>query len=143
MAGKSDFLENGLLALLFNGTSIATIADNAISTPLTTLYVSLHQADPTDAGTQSSNEATYVGYARQAVSRTSGGWVVTGNSVSPAANIDFPISTGGTNSITHWGIGVASSGSTTLLYAGTCTPTISVVSGVIPRLSTASTITEE
>ena len=143
MAGKSDFLENGLLALLFNGTAIATIADNAASTPLTNLYIALHQADPTDAGNQTSSEANYVGYARVAVARTSGAWTVTGNSVSPVANIDFPISTGGTNSITHWSVGVAASGATNLLYVGTCTPTISVVSGVIPRLTTATTVTED
>lgn len=143
MAGKSDFLENGYLGLIFNGTGIANLAINATSAPLTSLYVALHTADPADSGNQTSNEATYTGYARVAVARTSGGWSVSGNSVSPVANIDFPIATAGTNAITHWSVGVAASGGSSLLYLGTCTPTINVVTGVIPRLTTASTVTED
>ena len=45
---------------------------------------------PADAGNQTTNETAYTSYARVAVARTSGGWTVTGNSVSPTANIDFP-----------------------------------------------------
>lgn len=140
---KSNAFENDLLELIFNGTAIANLADNAASSPLTNLYVSLHTADPGEAGNQSTNEATYTSYARVAVARTSGGWTVTGNSVSPVANIDFAAATGGTETLTHFGVGSASSGSGVLYYSGTITPNIAVSSGVIPRLTTASTITEE
>jgi hypothetical protein len=140
---KSNTLENSLLLLFFNGTTIANIADNAASSPLTNLYVSLHTADPGEAGTAVTSEATYTSYARVAVARTSGGWTVTNNSVSPVANIDFPACTGGTNTITHFGIVSTSSGAGTLYYKGTVTPNISVSSGVTPRLTTASTITED
>jgi len=140
---KSNAFENALLQLIFNATAIANLADNAASSPLTNLYVSLHTADPGEAGTQSTSEATYTGYARVAVARTSGGWTVTANSVSPVANIDFPIATGGTNTITYFGVGSASSGAGVLYYSGTVTPNISVVNGVIPRLRTTSTITED
>ena len=88
-AGKGDTFENDLLKLIFNATAIANIADNAASAPLTNLYVALHTADPTDAGAQNASEAAYTGYARVSVARTSGGWTVSGNSVSPVANIDF------------------------------------------------------
>jgi hypothetical protein len=140
---KSNTLENSLLLLLFNGTTIANLADNAASSPLTSLYVSLHTADPGETGTAVTNEATYTGYARKAVARTSGGWTVTANSVSPAANIDFDPCTAGTNTITHFGIVSTSSGAGTLYYKGTVTPNISVSSGVTPRLTTGSTITED
>jgi hypothetical protein len=140
---KSNAFENSLLALIFNGTAISNLADNAASSPLTNLYVSLHTSDPGEAGNQSTNEATYTSYARVAVARTSGGWTVTSNSVSPVANIDFPACTGGTATITHFGVGSASSGAGVLYYSGTVTPNISVSSGVTPRLTTASTITEE
>lgn len=140
---KSDSFENSLLKLIFNGTAIANLADNAATSPLTNLYVSLHTADPTESGTQATSEATYTGYARVAVARTSGGWTVTNNSVSPVANIDFPVATGGTNTITYFGVGSASSGAGVLYYSGSISPTISVVTGVIPRLTTASTITED
>ena len=140
---KSNAFENSLLKLIFNATAIANLADNAASSPLTNLYVSLHTADPGEAGDQSTSEATYTGYARVAVLRTTGGWTVTNNSVSPVANIDFPNCTGGTNTITYFGVGTASSGAGVLYYSGTVSPSISVSSGVTPRLTTASTITED
>ena len=140
---KGDTFENDWLKLIFQATAIANIADNASTSPLTNIYVSLHTADPADAGNQTTNETAYTSYARVAVARTSGGWTVTGNSVSPAANIDFPACTGGTATITHFGIGTASSGTGKLLYSGTVSPNISVSSGVTPRLTTASTVTED
>ena len=140
---KGDTFENDWMTLIFQGTANANIADNAATSPLTNLFVALHTADPGETGTQSTSEATYTGYARVSVARTSGGWTVTANSVSPVANIDFGACTAGTNTITHWSVGVASSGATKLLYSGTVSPSISVSSGVTPRLTTASTITED
>ena len=140
---KGNTFENDLLLLIFNTTTIANIADNAGTSPLTNLYVSLHTADPGEAGVQNTSEATYTSYARVAVARTSGGWTVTANSVSPAADIDFPAATGGTNTITYFGVGVASSGATKLLYSGAVSPSISVSDGVTPRLTTDSAITED
>lgn len=140
--GKTTSLDNSLLKLIFNATAIANLADNAASSPLTNLYLSLHTADPTAAGNQTSNEAAYTGYARVAITRNSGGWTVTSNSVSPAATVSFPPCTGGSATITHAGVGTASSGVGSLLYSGTVTPNISVTSGVTPQLTTASTLTE-
>lgn len=143
MAGKSDTFENDWLKLIFQATAIANIADNAASSPLTSLYVALHTADPGEAGVQNTSEATYTGYARVAVARTAGGWTVTGSSVSPVAAISFGACTAGTNTITHWSVGVASSGATKILYSGAVTPNISVSNGVTPQLTTASTVTED
>lgn len=140
---KGNTFENDLVKLIFQATAIANIADNAASSPLTNLYVSLHTADPGEAGDQTTNETGYTSYARVAVARTSGGWTVTANSVSPAANIDFPACTGSTATITHFGVGTASSGAGKLLYSGTVTPNISVSTGVTPRLTTATAITED
>lgn len=140
---KGNTWENDILKLLFNATTIANVADNAASSPLTNLYVTLHTADPGEAGDQTTSEATYTSYARMAVARTSGGWVITNNSASPAANIDFPQATGGTNTITHFGIGSLISTGGKLFYSGTVTPNIAVTSGVTPRLTTASAVTED
>lgn len=139
---KNAAFDNSLLLLIFNATTIANIANNASSSPLTNLYVSLHTADPTTSGNQTSSEATYTGYARVAVARTSAGWTVTANSVSPAATISFPACTGGTNTITNWAVGSASTGTGSILYSGTVSPNISVANGVTPQLTTASTVTE-
>ncbi|MBR0855491.1 phage tail fiber protein [Bradyrhizobium liaoningense] len=141
---KSDTFENDLLKLIFNATAIANLADNAASSPLTNLYVALHTADPGEAGTQSTSEISYTGYARVAVARTSGGWTVVGNSVSPNADISFPISTGGTGgTATHASVGVASGGASKILYSGALAPTIVVTAGVTPIITTGSTVTED
>lgn len=133
--------ETDILSLIFNGTAITNIADNATTAPLTNLYVALHTADPGEIGVQSTSEATYTSYARVAVARSGAGWTVTGNSVSPAANIDFPEATGGTNTITHVSIGVASTGTTKILAKGALSTSIAVSTGTIPRITTATTIT--
>jgi hypothetical protein len=138
---KGNTFEDDLLKLIFNATPIADLADNDQSGPATTLTVALHTADPGEGGTQATNETGYTSYARVAVARTGGGWVVSSGSVSPAANIDFPQCTGLTATITHFSVGTGVSNK--LLYSGTVTPNISVSNGVIPRLTTGSTITED
>lgn len=140
---KGNTFENDLVKLIFQATAIANIADNAASSPLTNLYVSLHTADPGEAGDQTTSEITYTSYARVAVARSGSGWTVTNNSVSPAANIDFPAGTGGSGTATHFAIGTASSGAGKLLYSGTVTPNIVSGNGITPRLTTATAITED
>ena len=140
---KGNTFENDLLLLIFNATGIANIADNAGSSPLTNLYVSLHTSDPGEAGDQTTNECAYTSYARVAVARSGSGWTVSGNSVSPAAAITFPAATGGTETATHWAVGTASSSTGKLLYSGTISPNISISSGVTPELTTATAVTED
>ena len=139
---KSDFIENALLLQIFNGTGITGLTDNTATAPLTNLYVSLHTADPGEAGTQTTSECTYTGYARVAVARTSSGWTVTGNSVSPVANIDFPEATGGAETATFLAVGYSASGAGNIIYSGSLNPTISISAGVTPRIKTATTIAE-
>ena len=139
---KGDTYENDMLKLIFNATAIADLAENDASSPATTLTVALHTSDPGEAGTQSTNEIAYTGYARIAVARTTGGWTVTANSVSPVANIDFGEMTGGAGgTVTHFSVGTGVAN--LLLYSGTVTPNIVVTTGVTPRLKTTSTITED
>jgi hypothetical protein len=141
---KSNTFENDLLKLIFNGTPIANLADNAAGSPLTNLFVSLHTADPGDAGNQTTSETAYGSYARVAVPRTSGGWTVaTAGAVSPVGNIDFPACTTGTATITHAAIGTAVSGTGKILYSGAVTPSIAVSAGVTPRVGLASVVTED
>lgn len=141
---KGDTFENDLLKLIFNATAIANIADNAATSPLGQLFLSLHTADPGEAGTEATSEISYTGYARVGVNRNAGGFTVTGNSVALAANADFGAMTAGAGGIvTHFAVGVASSGATKILYSGAVSPTIAVTTGVIPRLTTGTTITED
>lgn len=140
--GKGNNWSNDILGLLFNATTVANIAINATSSPLTQLFVSLHTANPGAGGSQTTSEAAYTSYARVAVNRNSGGWTITSTSCSPTANITFPAATGGSETETFFGIGTAISGTGVLLYSGAISPTIVVSSGVTPILTTASTVVE-
>lgn len=143
---KSNSWENGLLLLLFNNTDFANVGNAGGlrgSTAAGSFYLSLHTADPGEAGDQTTNEVAYTSYARVAVARTSGGFTVSGNAASLAANTDFPAGTGGSGTATHFGIGTASSGAGVLLYKGTITPNIACGNGVTPRLNAGQIITED
>lgn len=140
----SDTSENSILALIFNATLWANYAINASASPETNISSALHTADPLDAGTQATSETTYTSYNRVSTARTSGGWTVTANSVSPVAAINFPAGTGGSGTVTHFSTGKASvayPGTAAILFSGTVTPNIAVGNGVTPSLSTATTIT--
>jgi hypothetical protein len=142
---KGNTFETDLLQLIFNATAIANIADNAASAPLTNLWVSLHTADPGETGTQGTSETSYTGYTRISVARTTAGWAVTGNSVSPVSAISFPTATStSTGTLTHFGCGVSSASTGgKILYKGTVTPNINFGQNVVPRLTTGSSITED
>jgi hypothetical protein len=143
---KTNAWENALLELVFKNTNAANVGDATGlrgSPTAGSFYVSLHTGDPGEAGDQTTSETAYTSYARVAVARSGSGFTVTGNSVSPAANVDFPECTGSTSTITHFGIGTASSGAGVLLYKGAVSPSISVSTGVTPRLTTASAVTED
>jgi hypothetical protein len=137
----SDDLENNLLKLIFQAVAWANYADNAAGTPQTNIHTALATADPTDSGTMSSSEATYTSYARVNVARTSGGWTVTTNSVSPVAAIAFPAGTGGSGTVTHFSVGKTGGGAVPILFSGTVTPNIVTGNGITPQLTTATAIT--
>ena len=137
----SNAAETAIMALIYNATAWANYADNAGTSPETNIVVALHTADPGDAGTMSTTEAAYTSYARVNVARSSGGWTVTGGSVSPAANIDFPAGTGGSGTVTHMSTGKSGGGAAAILMSGTVTPNIVTGNGVTPRLTTSTALT--
>ncbi len=133
MSATNSF-ETALLALIFNGTTIANLAINATSSPATIIYVSLHTADPGDAGAQNTAEAAYTGYARAAVNRNSGGWAISGDEATNVADIIFGQATGGVIAdITHVGVGLASSGAGTLLISLALNNTVVMAVGSTPE----------
>lgn len=141
---KGNTFENDLQKLTFNATAIANFADNAASSPITNIQYSLHTGDPGEAGDQTTSEISYTGYARVAVARTGGGHTVTANSVSPAADDTFGLMTAGAGgTVTHFIQGTAASSTGKIMYSGTVSPNIVVANGVTPRLTTASTTTED
>lgn len=139
----SNTAETAFLNLIFANTDFANIGDATGlrgSSTAGSLYLSLHTADPGEAGSQTTSEATYTSYARVAVNRTTG-FSVSGNSATLAALTSFPACTGGSNTITYFGIGTDSSGAGTLLFSGALNASLSVSSGVTPQLTTATSVT--
>lgn len=146
LVSKANTFENALLELVFKNTDFENIGDaGGLLGSVTpgSLYVSLHTSDPGEAGTQETNECAYGDYARVAVARSGAGWVVTGNSVSPAADVEFPEAASGSETATHWAVGSATSGAGILLYKGALSPVIEVNEGVVPIVVSTSTITED
>lgn len=118
---KGNTYENEYLLLVFNNVNIPNIGDATGlrgSTVAGSLYLSLHTADPGEGGDQTTNEVAYTGYARVAVARSGAGFTVTGNSVSPAANVDFGACTAAPATYAYWAIGTAASGAGKILYKG-------------------------
>jgi hypothetical protein len=145
---KSATYEADIVNLLLNATPIANIADNTATSPLTNLFVALHTASPTASGSQTTNEISYTGYSRVAISRSAGSpaWTLTGSnpvSASPNANITFGAMTAGTGgTVTFISVGSEESGAGVIYYFGTISPTINVVVGVQPVVTTATALTE-
>ena len=141
---KSNLHETDYLKLVFQNIAISNIGDASGLQPSATpgnLYVALFTAAPgeTDAGT----EATYTNYARLAVVRSSAGWTVSGNSVTNAALITFPISGGTNNTIIHFAIRKALTGGD-LIGSGALTSSILIESGDTPKFQIGNlTITED
>lgn len=141
---KGNTWENDLMKLIFNATAIANIADNAATSPLTSLYISLHTGDPGEAGDQTTSECNYTSYARVAVDRDADGFTITNNQAANTAAVTFPKCTGGTNTVTHFGIGTASSGAGKLLYSGALSSSLEVSNNVQPQFAIgALTVTED
>jgi hypothetical protein len=130
--------EANLLNLLFLNIDWANIGDAGglqNSATAGNFYVSLHTADPGESGTQSTSETAYTSYARVAVARAGGGWTLTAQTISNTALVQFPQCTGGTSTVSYFGIGTDSSGAGNLLMSGALTSPLSVSNGIQPQFA--------
>lgn len=136
---KGNTTENDLVAYVFNNTAIPWAAE-------TTLYIALHTADPGEAGTQTTSEAAYTGYARVAVSRNSSGWTVAGNQASNTAQVQFPTCTdnlGGTPTATHFSVGRLASGGGQIFYKGALNSALAISQNVTPQFAAGALVVTE
>lgn len=129
---KGNTTEADLIAFIFNATPMPAYGSN--------LYVSLHTADPGEAGTLATNEADYTGYARVAVARDSSGWAIAGNQADNDAEITFPECTGGTNTITHVAVGTVGG---QILYSGALSAPLAVSNLITPRFPAGTLVFQE
>ena len=133
---KSNQWESDLLKLYFQNVPSAGVGDAGGLQPsgaAGNAYVALHTADPGEAGTQATSEATYTGYVRQAVVRSAVGWTISGTAPTQAANaatITYPACTAGGDSLTHFSVGDDLVGAGKIRYIGPLTGGPVVVSTV-------------
>lgn len=129
------------LSLIFENVDWANIGDAAglqNSATAGSFYISLHTASPGETGNQTTSEATYTGYARVAVARGTAQWTVTTADPANCSNdnaINFAECTGGSNTITHFGVGTDASGNGNLLFFGALTSSLAVSNGITPSFA--------
>lgn len=138
MSASNDF-ENKILELVFKNTAYAGIGDAGgllASAGDGSLYVSLHTGDPGEAGPQTTNECAYTGYARVAVARDGAAWTVAANVASNTGAVTFPQCTGGSETASHFGIGVAAiGGSEVLLFSGALSANVNISNLITPEFA--------
>ena len=132
----TNAFENGLLSLIFENANYANVGDATGlrgSSTAGVFYISLHTADPTETGNQTSSESAYTDYARVSVARSTSGWSVASGVADNDSAITFPVCGASGSSVTHFGIGSDSSGTGNLFLKGTSTLTVST--GVTPQFA--------
>jgi hypothetical protein len=141
---KSTTTCNNILALIYNATPWANIADNAASSPITTIQAALATASYSAASNASSNEATgYTNYVRQTVARSVAGWTApSGGATSNAAAIEYP-QCGVTGATITSMCTAKAAGASDIFHYGDLNSPISVSNQIQPRFPIgAVTITE-
>tara|TARA_R100001443_G_scaffold13873_1_gene23786 strand:- start:858 stop:1307 length:450 start_codon:yes stop_codon:yes gene_type:complete len=133
----TNYLERRLLHFIFKNNSLS------FSSPGDSIYVGLATAvSDAEAATGSSGytEATFGSYARQQV--TASNWTTIGadstdtQTATNAANIEFPASTGTSNTITHVIItDNASTGGGNVLFIGALDASKAIATGDIFRIN--------
>lgn len=141
---KSTASSNNILALIYNATPWANVADNAAASPITVIQMALATASYSAASTLASNEATgYTNYVRQTPARSVAGWTVpSGSATSNAAAIEYPQCgvTGATITSAATGKGA---GAGEVFHYGDLNSPIAVSNQIQPRFPIGSvTITE-
>lgn len=132
---KGNTTENDLVKFIANNTAFPSYGAN--------LYLSLHTADPGEAGDQLTSECAYTSYARVAISRDVAGFTVSGNQFSNAALVQFPTCTGGSETATHMVIGIASSGAGQILYSGALTSSLAISTNITPQVAIGAFVVSE
>lgn len=123
----SNTAETAVLNYLFVGSAVSWAAN-------TELFLALHTADPGEAGTAVTSEATYGGYARVVLTRASD-LTVSGATVQNANLEQFPVCSSGTNTVTHVSIVTTASGAGTIIVKGALNASVSVATGIQPQFS--------
>lgn len=122
----SNTTENAALKMFLQGTDPSYRAG-------ATQYLALFTADPGEAGSIA-NEATYTGYARVALTKSSA-WTDGGSTFTNAALIQFGACTAGSNALTHFAVVDTSSSTVNMMISGALSSTLNVSAGIQPQFA--------
>ena len=136
----TNAFEDSLLGLIFQNANAANVGDATGlrgSSTAGVFWVSLHTANPNEAGTQTTSEAVYTSYGRQSVNRASGagGWTASGGVSDNVSAINFPQCTGGSETETHFGIGSNQTTAGNLFLWGALAAGLAVSNGITPSFA--------
>jgi hypothetical protein len=150
MAGKTAVMQYGLLRAIFSGKFTDTSFGSSAGS--TSIWIGLHTADPGESASTAS-EGGYTAYTRAQTDRSTQGtspygWAVTSGTVAtvaPVGNVDFPqVATTTTGTFSYFSVWPSSAAtSTQAYYIGSLSPTINWGQNTTPRITTASSITED
>lgn len=133
---KSLTLSDAMLKTVFHGDDF-TLLDS-----VSTFYLSLHTSSPGQSGDQSTNEVSYTPYARLPVSRSGTEFISTSGKMTLAEDQGFAEVTAGSGVASYVGIGLAETGTGTLLYYGPFSPTVTINPGTTPTVGAGTVISE-
>jgi hypothetical protein len=127
--GKGNTTSNDILKCILKGIDPTYRNANA------TLYVSLHTADPTATGLQTTNEVAYTDYERRPITKATG-WTDNGTSFANAALIQFPICGAVGATIRYIAIGELNTGGAgQIYYIGQISADLTVITNIQPQFS--------
>jgi hypothetical protein len=132
---KSNTTENDVLKANLKGTDPSWRAN-------ANRYLAWYTADPGEAGTAITSEATYGSYARTAIPIAD--WTDGGSTFSNTNLLQAPACTSGSETLTHVAIVTTSSGAGQILYSGALSTSIPVAAPIQPQFSPgALTVSED
>jgi hypothetical protein len=128
----SNTAETAINTYIFAGTDVSWNAN-------TDLWLALHTADPGEAGSAITSEATYGGYARVTLTRASD-FTITGATVANANLEQFPVCSSGSSTCTYVSIVTTSSGAGTIIVSGALNSSVAVTTGIQPQFSAGALV---
>ena len=137
----TNAFETSLLGLIVTNVDAANVGDAAglqNSAAAGVFWISLHTADPGEAGDQTTSETAYTNYARQDEARDAAQWTVTNNTADNDNAIGYPTCGASGATLTHFGLGSANAAAGNLFLSGALTASLIVSSGVTPSFSAGS-----
>lgn len=137
MSATNNF-EDKILSLYLTNANAANIGDATGllgSTTAGVLWCSLSTGTLTDTSDQSTTEATYTSYGRTSIARSVAGWTVTAGVGDNDAAINFPACTGGSSTVTYFGLGFNQTTAGSLDLWGALTASLAVTNGITPSFA--------